>query len=258
MRRLLSWTVPALWLLGGCAGNGIHGTPRYERPPPVVDGAGNWTIFVDREPFGPDGSRRMCTPDRRLCALLRRAGGWALDVEEDGGPARTVAAWPKEADIYYYLDAFAFREARGAWLIAIDRNRYRRRSNGSRSAVTTSLFRIVPGVATAAPVLDAPTYGDNDPSCAGPGNCPPIRLLEARFYLDLANRSGPPRFILDSFARMILRPRPPPTSQGESTARGTPDEACSYRRIFSLDPASGRYLPDAPLPACDDYLNVDG
>ncbi|HVV31665.1 MAG TPA: hypothetical protein VHC73_00450 [Vitreimonas sp.] len=32
------------------------------------------------------------------------------------------------------------------------------------------------------------------------------------------------------------------------------DPACSYRRVFSWDAASQTYKPDAPLPACSDYL----
>lgn len=31
------------------------------------------------------------------------------------------------------------------------------------------------------------------------------------------------------------------------------DRACSYRRTFRFDPASGRYKPNAALPACDQY-----
>ena len=31
------------------------------------------------------------------------------------------------------------------------------------------------------------------------------------------------------------------------------DRACSYRRTFRFDPASQRYKPHAPLPACDQY-----
>jgi gamma-glutamyltranspeptidase len=31
------------------------------------------------------------------------------------------------------------------------------------------------------------------------------------------------------------------------------DRACSYRRTFRFDPASQRYKPNAPLPACDQY-----
>ncbi|MDG4719338.1 hypothetical protein [Thalassospira aquimaris] len=32
------------------------------------------------------------------------------------------------------------------------------------------------------------------------------------------------------------------------------DERCSFERVFRFDVTSGRYQPDAPLPACDDYL----
>jgi len=32
------------------------------------------------------------------------------------------------------------------------------------------------------------------------------------------------------------------------------DPTCSYRRVFSWDAATQTYAPDAPLPACSDYL----
>jgi hypothetical protein len=32
------------------------------------------------------------------------------------------------------------------------------------------------------------------------------------------------------------------------------DPLCSYRRSFTFDAAAGRYVPDAPLPDCGDYL----
>ena len=31
------------------------------------------------------------------------------------------------------------------------------------------------------------------------------------------------------------------------------DKACSYRRVFTFDEARQQYLPNRPLPACDDY-----
>ncbi|MDQ8758257.1 hypothetical protein RCO27_18670 [Sphingosinicella sp. LHD-64] len=33
------------------------------------------------------------------------------------------------------------------------------------------------------------------------------------------------------------------------------DPVCGYRRVFTADPASGRYAPDVALPPCDDYLD---
>lgn len=33
-----------------------------------------------------------------------------------------------------------------------------------------------------------------------------------------------------------------------------PDPACTYTRSYYFDEALGRYVPDAPLPACSDYL----
>ena len=32
-----------------------------------------------------------------------------------------------------------------------------------------------------------------------------------------------------------------------------PDPACSYRRSFAFDAASGHYAPDRPLPECSTY-----
>ena len=62
--------------------------------------------------------------------------------------------------------------------------------------------------------------------------------LSSTIRMDIENRIGPPRFILETGA--------------------VADPICSYRRTFAYDPASGRYQPDAPLPRCDDYFEQDG
>ena len=35
------------------------------------------------------------------------------------------------------------------------------------------------------------------------------------------------------------------------------DPVCSYTRRYRFDAAAGRYLPESPVPACDDYLDLE-
>jgi hypothetical protein len=70
----------------------------------------------------------------------------------------------------------------------------------------------------------------------------------------------PPDLIVATVATTTpgRRPRTPPGTERASIERTdgdvVRDPACTYTRSFYFDAAQGRYLPDAPLPACSDYL----
>jgi hypothetical protein len=70
----------------------------------------------------------------------------------------------------------------------------------------------------------------------------------------------PPDLIVATVAQTSpgRRRRTPPGTQREPIARTegdvVRDPACTFTRSYYFDAAQGRYVPDAPLPACRDYL----
>lgn len=113
------------------------------------------------------------------------------------------------------------------------------------------------------PVLEAPLSGNvEQPLCtarrdrrATPRGCGDLYRISASFTLAPSPSPGQPRLAMaaTASARHGLRPR----ADGLPRAlepMGDPDPACSYARGYAFDEAQGRYLPDAPLPACRDYL----
>jgi hypothetical protein len=73
--------------------------------------------------------------------------------------------------------------------------------------------------------------------------------------MDPETPAGPPRFILASQATIFPGPHAPAPGPGVTPAMMTEaDPACSYRRMYIFDTISGRYVADAPLPACADYF----
>jgi hypothetical protein len=272
MRRLLTWLAPLLLLLGAGAGQAelaSYQPPPPPPPPPAADGAGNWSIPMIAEAAAPAGIDRDCTPDRRLCVSLRSAAGWSLEVTESGGAARVVAASPAAgAGTYYGLFGPVFAEASGAWLIGIEQGLNIDGGKGWHSVSTLSLFRLAPGAAGAHPVLDVPLSATHSIHlCADPRDrrghqplppgCTRDYRLESIFMMDRENRAGPPRFILQSRAGVFMGPHAHVPGPGVTAAMmGEDDPICTYRRVFTFDPATGRYRPDAPLPACRDYLTA--
>jgi hypothetical protein len=70
----------------------------------------------------------------------------------------------------------------------------------------------------------------------------------------------PPDLIVATVATTTpgRRPRTPPGTERAPIERMEGDEvrdpACTFTRTYYFDAAQGRYMPDAPLPACPDYL----
>lgn len=267
MQGFLARAGSLLLLLGACADRGeiVYEPGPSPPPPPAADGAGNWDIPTTHDPTAPASVARFCTPARRLCVSVRRAKGWALDVAESGGTTRTVAVWPASADgTYYGLYGLVFAEAGGAWLIGVEREAHAENGRGWSSVTTLSLFRLAPRGGEAHRILDTPLAGFRSnhlcPTVHGRG---PIPLgcfrdyrLESIFMMDRENVAGPPRFVLQSRADIFPGPhRPGPGSGARPAIMTESDSLCSYRRVFIVDASSGRYVPDTPLPACDDYFN---
>jgi hypothetical protein len=220
-----------------------------------------------QEPMARDrGPPRYCSTDRRLCAALRRegrAGQSTLNVSEGAAAARAVATLPAGiGETYYRLYPIIVREAGGAWLIGVDRGHYFHNSGGRFSSRTLFLFRLEPGAAAARQLLEVPMSGSALVRlCPGRRdevpNCWQDYWLESAFFPDLDNPAGPPRFILSTRAEIYpgLHAAAPGTA-APLLPRHEPDPVCTFRRVFSFDSAAGRYVADAPLPACEKYFRM--
>jgi len=268
MRGSLWWIVPSLLLLAGCAHDVIIGDPPPPPPPPppVADGAGNWRIPATVLDRATDGSMSICTPVGHLCARLRHGARWTLEAEVDGGARQTLAVLPPVADrgdTFYLLDPVIFREAGGAWLIGVERERFLNEPGVSRSNRILSLFRWQAGADEARLVAVVPEAGSRYlRRCPVRHGEPPRPACTqdfdfvALFDLDLSNRAGPPRFVLESHADIFPGPHAPSPGPGVTPAMMRErDPVCSYRRVFSFDAAAERYVADTPLPPCADYLD---
>lgn len=119
------------------------------------------------------------------------------------------------------------------------------------------------------PVLEAPLSGViEQPVCPYPGNeyweiaaCQDDFVFSTLFTLvPSIGPIAPPDLIMVATAHTAPGhrarahgpvPRTPIERTGENRVR---DPACTYTRSYYFDEALGRYIPDAPLPACRDYL----
>lgn len=247
-------------------GNRVVPFPAAETATPATDGE-------------PDPTILHCTIDRHWCARVRPAEGpdeiepWYIDIFEGSpadpaGPARSHALTdPQDATLS--IQPGAFVAADGALIVRVQRDRRTMFSGGWASASFVELVRAPRGDGAAETLFLAPAsggigiracFGEEDMSNRR-GACHDEYQFDGTLTLDPAARTGPPRFLLETRARSY----PGRRSRSEDSTQARPlrradlawadDPVCSYRRVFTADPASGRYEPDAPLPPCDDYLD---
>lgn len=72
------------------------------------------------------------------------------------------------------------------------------------------------------------------------GNCRDEYNFKATLGLDRTVKSGLPRLVYQTRATGFSRNK---------------DTRCTYKRIFHFKTSSGVYMPDRPLPNCDEYTN---
>jgi hypothetical protein len=225
------------------------------------------------------GRVRACTDDLRWCAELVRgqaAGSWAIVIARRGGLFKGKSRThrfnlPEELleDRGLTIWDRIVREADGSVMVGVELIR----TTGERSGFFSYqrrllLLRAEPADgAVPVPVLEAPISGHvEQPACASPelridepGAC------ENRFDLDslftLVPLLAPDRPALVMSVTSSTTPGRRTRSDGlrgpieRTEGDDAPDPACTYTRSFYLDAAQGRYVPDAPLPDCRDYLS---
>lgn len=244
--------------------------------PPSTDSAGNRleTFAARPDPTGDDALH--CTPDRRWCAQISRdadSGASTLDVfagEPGGGPPLLTRALDKTEDENLGLWPRAIRLAGPgeAVMIGVEHRTSTSYSGGGGGATTLELIRLAasaPGAART--VLSIPLSAslliracfDEKDQYRRRGACHDEYSFGTDVNLAPRTPDGTPRLVITTEATTF----PAGSSRdGDSTTRGrlsprdlvrARDPRCSYRRVMTLDPATGLYAPDTPLPDCEAY-----
>lgn len=229
-----------------------------------------------------------CSADRRWCASMKRDapdGPWRLQLCEipfhDNPHAITgcrrrdhVPARQDRGDPEFGIWPFLVREAGGAVMVGLLSRRRMGFSGGGASVTHLSLLRAEPDADTLVEMLDVPVDGSSlVRACFEEADirrrreaCQDEYAFRGALSLlppDGADGGGRPRFRLETRASTY----PGEVRRWEDSAERPPlrqrdlvwwsDPACSYRRTFAFDAAAGRYVPDAPLPACESWLDFD-
>lgn len=140
-------------------------------------------------------------------------------------------------------------EAGGAVMVGLDLSRETRRSGSRSYQRRLLLLRAEPDQGSVVPVLEVPLSGFVEMApCAAPDERPTVSSgCYSRLHFDtlftLVPLLAPERPALVLVARAVEYP-------GE-----TPVPACTFTRSFFFDPELGWYVPDAPLPACSEFLD---
>jgi hypothetical protein len=266
----------------------------YDLPPPTVaaaDRAGNRIEPLDTEGAAPaPGSGQAARATANYCSGPGEdrwcvsggpdeAGGpWRLTISRrhrllDSRPAYYAPAEPDE-DAGYSVWPWLIRERGGSVLVGLLTMRGASYAGGGASATRLTLVRLDGGSGAVEPVLEVPDTGlatiracfSEADARARRGQCEDEYELAGALRIDTNNPSAPddsrPRLILETRARTWPGRI---TRDADSRDRGPlrrgdlawwRDPECSYRRSFALDPATGRYVPDSPLPDCLDYLDI--
>lgn len=220
-------------------------------------------------------SARHCTVERDICLRARRnreTGPWTLDIQEGEGPSAVTAAPDRsislpagqdaESEVYQIWPRI-IHEATGAMLVGVERYRRAGFSGGGASETTLLLIRVT-GDGEPEQVLSVQNgYTAMVRACFTPqeyrrrGVCHDEYSLTGTLALAPRSFGGRPALSLAVSSRSFPRGARDDSSE---RARVPPadriweaDPACSYRRTFAFDAATGRYAPDTPIPECDTY-----
>jgi len=247
---------------------------------PSRDEAQNWRVPLTIATRVTDTqaetlSARHCTVERDICLRARRSGEtgpWTLDIQEGEGPG-AVTAEPdrsiplpvgedEESEVFQIWPRI-IHEASGAMLVGVERYRRAGFSGGGASETTLLLFRVT-GDGEPEQVLSVQSgYTAMIRACFTPQDYRSRGVCHDEYELagtlDLAPRSsgGRPALTLVVSSRSFPRGAREDSAERPRVPRADrvweADPACTYRRTFAFDAATGRYAPDSPIPACDTY-----
>ena len=217
-----------------------------------------------------------CNAERDFCLRARRdgeRGPWFLEIHDEpsadrAAPGRRLPlpAGDDSENELFQIWPHLVPEASGAMLVGVERYRRAGFSGGGGSATTLLLLRLPPGGADVEEVLAVQTgytatiracFSQADYRRLGGDACHQQLELAATLTLEPGASAGRPRFAFAAASRSFPRGSRADSWEVRQVRRTDlvwePDPACTYRRSFAFDAASGRYVPDQPLPDCSTY-----
>lgn len=229
-------------------------------------------IVVD----GRENRTRACSAERVWCAEILRntpvAGTTLVISPGDGvyGQSPTyVYAIPQEMFDGGGVSLWdrIIVEADGAVMVGLDFSKETRRDGFRSYQRRLVLLRAGPGASDlATPVLEAPLSGHTEvAACAPSDTTPDLRnACENRFDLGSLFTVVPSLGTDRAGLIMVVNAQTTPGRRSRTDGLRAPieraegDEAadpeCTYTRTFNFSEVEGRFVPDAPLPACLDFL----
>jgi hypothetical protein len=216
-----------------------------------------------------------CNAGRDFCLRARRdgeSGPWFLEFHE--GPSAHAAAPVRRLPLpagedpdseLFQIWPHLVPEASGATLIGLERYRRAGFSGGGAGATELLLLRLPSGGGEPEQVLAVQIgYTATIRACFSRADhrrlgdaCHQQLEFSATLGLEPSAAAGRPRFAFVAAARNYPRGSQVEGWESRPLRRADrvweADPACSYRRTFAFDPASGRYAADRPPPDCSLY-----
>ncbi len=230
--------------------------------------------FPDAGPLAP-GVARHCSADGLWCAdLLRSAHDvWVVRFTDGDGRSRRIFLTGEWDEADYRIWPHLVRGADGSILLGVQRARNGGFSGGGWQTVHLLLYRVPPdrryddgpallelplsASASIRTCFDARDRRRRRDACTddysftaevrlGAGDAEPLPVLN----VSTTATTFPGRRSRTEDSRQS-----PPLRQQDLTRWRDP--TCSYVRAFRFVAAAGRYQPENPVPACDDYLDFE-
>lgn len=214
-----------------------------------------------------------CTLERNRCASLvhdEEQRAWVLHLfdAERLIPFDVTLSLPDEEDVRYTLWPEMVRLADNGALLGVVATRSTMYSGGGATASTLTLYRLdsngddltsVGTLPEGGSVMIRACFSEKDMKHRA-GACHDEYEFATTLTIDPSVTSGPPRLLFTSQARSF----PGHVSRNDDSLAKPPlrrkdavwwtDPVCSYRRVWTLDPATHAYKPDRSEPDCSDYL----
>lgn len=212
-----------------------------------------------------------CTADRRWCALIETDETQERQVLRlyDGLPGKRapVASHLIESENsegFWRPSAILRRAESDDVILGADMELQAMYSGGGGTSSYQTLIRFIPGavpqemltVPMSGSLMIRACFGEEDMKQRA-GACHDEYEFNAE--LEAEGDAFPPRLTYASTATTF----PGRVSRSEDSLAKPPlkpkdlvkavDAECSVRRVFTFDPATNAYVPDAPLPDCGDY-----
>lgn len=238
----------------------------------AADAAGNRMEALT----APKDGDPACTADGRWCARIAKTdGAGVLNVFD--GTQSLPAVWKQTApeggngDTTYALWPWIIREAApDTVLVGVEVRESAGYSGGGANATHLTLYRLRAKGAAAdwaeattlpwdAYIMIRACFSEADMKKRA-DVCHDEYTFAGSLRLDPAVKAGRPRFTFQTRATSF----PGKVSRSADSLEAPPlkkkdivqavDPACTYRRVLTVDAATGRYVPDRPEPECTDYM----